>query len=115
MKKGNYFGTEIDGKWWKRYRAPAFFARGNGEFWMDEKGIHFQKLLTKTPLTIRWSEASGASLGKSHAGRWALGRPILKIAFRREGENLSAGFYLSSDWSEMEAFASDLDRRIKGR
>jgi hypothetical protein len=112
MKRGNYFGTESEDKWWKRYRAPAFFARGNGEFWMDEEGIHFLKLLTKTPLTIGWSEASGAMLGMSHGGRWALGRPILKVAFRRQGEELVAGFYLSGDWPEMEAFAADLDRRI---
>jgi hypothetical protein len=57
---------------------------------MDEEGIHFLKLLTKTLLTIGWSEGSGASLGKSHAGRWALGRPILKVAFRSEGEDLEA-------------------------
>ena len=44
MKKGNYFGTEIDGKWWKRYRAKGFFARGNGEFTMDEEGIRFLRI-----------------------------------------------------------------------
>mgnify|MGYP001567496802 CR=1 FL=1 len=38
MKKGNYLGTEIDEKWWKRYRSPGFFARGSGEFWM---GVRF--------------------------------------------------------------------------
>jgi len=111
-KQGNYFGTEIDGRWWKRYRAPAFFARGNGELWLDEEGLHFLKKLTKAPLTITWAEGTGASLGKSHAGRWALGRPVLKVAFRRDDLDLSAGFYLSSDWSEMEQFAADLTRRF---
>ena len=113
MKKGNYFGTEIDGKWWRRYRGPAFFARGNGEFSMDEEGIHFLKKLTSSPLTIRWDEATGATLGKGHAGRWAMGRPVLKIAFQRDGEDLEAGFFLSSDWTEMERLAADISLKTK--
>ena len=112
MKKGNYFGTEIDGKWWKRYRAPGFFARGNGEFSMDKAGIHFARLLIKEPLRIAWSEARTAALGKGHAGRWAMGRPVLKIGFERDGASLVAGFYLSSDWAEMEQLAADLTTRI---
>lgn len=112
MKKGNYFGTEIDGKWWKRYRAPGLFARGNGEFAMDDEGIHFRRLLTKEPLTISWTEARSVTLGKGHAGRWAMGRPILKIAFERDGSDLTAGFYLSSDWSEMKQLAADLNAKL---
>jgi hypothetical protein len=30
--KAQYVGTEVDGRWWKRYRAAGFFARGNGSF-----------------------------------------------------------------------------------
>ena len=111
-KKGNYFGTEIGGRWWKRYRAPAFFARGNGELWFDEEGLHFLKTLTKSPLTITWAEGTAAELGKWHAGRWALGRPVLKVAFRRNDLELVAGFYLSSDWPEMEQLAADLAGRF---
>ena len=112
MKKGNYFGTEIDGTWWRRYRAPTFFARGNGEFSMDEAGIHFRKTLTSEPLTIAWDEARSATLGKSHAGRWALGRPVLKIGFERGGQSLCAGFFLSSDWAEMGQLADDLQHNM---
>lgn len=112
MKKGNYFGTEIDGKWWKRYRAPGFFARGNGEFTMDETGIHFLRLLTKQPLTITWGEAHSATLGKGHAGRWAGGRPVLKIGFTRDGSQLVAGFHLSRDWAEMEQLADNLNAKL---
>lgn len=114
MKKGNYFGTEVDGKWWRRYRGPGFFARGNGEFSMDETGMHFRKVLTKEPLTIGWNEATKATLGKGHAGRWAMGRPVLKVEFERDGSSLTAGFYLTSDWTEMERLADDLTARIAG-
>jgi hypothetical protein len=112
MKKGNYFGTEVDGRWWKRYRAPGFFARGNGEFSMDETGIHFLRTLTKQPLSIHWSEARSATLGKGHAGRWAMGRPVLKIAFSRESQELVAGFNLSSDRAEMEQLAGDINTKL---
>ena len=60
-KKGNYLGTEVDGRWWRRYRAPTFFARGNGELWLDEDGLHFLRRMTKTPLSISWSEGSRRS------------------------------------------------------
>ena len=113
MKSGNYFGTEIDDKWWKRYRGPSFFARGNGEFWMDEDGIQFRRQLTKTPLLIHWGEITDASLGKWHAGRWGGGRPILRINFHRGDQVLCAGFSLSKGWDEMETLASDLRKRTQ--
>lgn len=114
MKQGGYFGTEVDGKWWKRYKGRAFFARGNGEFWMDDDGIHFRKLLTERPLTIRWHEMTDADLSRTHAGRWATGRPILQVMFQRDGHDLVAGFLLSRNWDDMEELASDLRRKIAG-
>jgi len=112
-KKGNYFGTEIDRKWWKRYRKDGLFARGNGRFWLDEEGIRFHKLLTRSPLLIRWEEITGATLGKWHAGRWAAGRPVLKVDFVRGGLNLCAGFYLSSDRQQMQRLADDLTTKAR--
>jgi hypothetical protein len=51
-------------------------------------------------------------LGRSHAGRWAMGRPVLKVGFEREGLSLTAGFYLSSDWDEMQRLVDDLRRKM---
>ena len=112
MKKGNYVGTEVGGSWWKRYRGTGFFARGNGEFWLDEDGLHLLRKLTKAPLSITWVERSGATLGTWHAGRWIRERPILKVRFARDGLDLSAGFYLVQGWPPMEQPAADLNRRI---
>jgi hypothetical protein len=117
MKKGNYLGTEIDGVWCKRYRAAGFFARGSGEFWMDETGISFRRLLTEAPLTIPWGAITGSSLGSWHAGQWILGRPILKIEFQRDDRRLCAGFCLSrtkdrAEWQRMEQLVADLERKL---
>ncbi len=113
--KGNYFGTEIDRKWWKRYKSDGLFARGNGEFWMDEEGIHFHKMLTKNPFVIFWTEIKSSDLGKWHAGQWAAGRPILKIDFERNSLKLCAGFLISKDWNQMEILSRDLNARLQKR
>ena len=120
MKKGNYLGTEVDETWWKRYRGAGFFARGSGEFWMDETGICFRRLLTGSPLAIAWAEMTGAKLATWHAGQWVLGRPIPKVAFVRDGRHLSAGFCFSrgkdrGDRQWMEELVDDLNLRIAGR
>ena len=111
-KKGSYLGTELGGSWWRRYRSHGFFARGNGELWLDSEGLHFRKYLTRTPLSISWQEMTGARLGTWHAGAWGASRPVLKIDFERDGLTLSAGFILSKSWQAMEQLAADLRRRI---
>ena len=114
MKRGNYFGTERAGKWWRRYRAPGFFARGNGDFAMDARGITFQRKLITEPVVIAWDEMAAADLAKWHAGRWAMGRPILRVRFRRDGEDLVAGFYLGEEWDEIRRLAEDINARLAG-
>jgi len=111
-KRGSYFGTEIERRWWNRFREDGFFARGNGELWLDKDGLHFLRRLTTKPLVIRWTEITGIRLGRWHAGRWAMTFPILKVDFRRRSRDLSAGFLLSRNWSHMEAFARELRRKV---
>lgn len=113
MKQGHYFGTEIDGKWWKRYREPGYFARGSGGFDLDAAGIHFDRKLAKEPLLINWDEVTSAQLGKWHAGQWGARRPVLKVWFDRDGVSMSAGFTLSKDWPEMEQFAAAINARAR--
>lgn len=113
--RGTYFGTEVNDAWWRRYLARGFFARGLGELSLDEEGIHFKKAITNTSLSIAWGEATGAELSRWHCGRWGLGRPILKVHFLREDKPLVAGFVLSPDWDEMQAFTDDLQQRIEAR
>lgn len=115
MKRGSYYGTEIDGKWWRRYRAAGFFARGNGELWLDATGLHFRKVLTRVPLSISWDEVTAFRLAKWHCGRPGYGHPLLKVDFVRAGMNLTAGFRLPGDPGEMERFVEDLGDKLNRR
>ena len=94
--RGNYSGTTIDRRWWRRYRGKTFFARGSGGLWLEEEeGLFFRRYLTKRPLFIPFSAMTGIRSAKWHGGRWGAGRDFLVIDWRAEGLSLSSGFLLS--------------------
>jgi hypothetical protein len=96
---GHYLGTEIDEKWWKRYLRKGFFARGSGEYWYDAEAFYFLRYLTADPIIIRFADVVDLKVGTWHAGRWALGRSVVKLLWSREGQSLSSGFVLPSEES----------------
>lgn len=95
-QKGHYFGTEIDESWWKRYTRDKLFARGVGEYWYDDSAFYFRRYLTKTPIVLHYADIIELKTGHWHSGRWAAGRPILKIIWQHKGIRLSSGFLLTS-------------------
>jgi hypothetical protein len=101
-KAGHYMGTEIDEKWWKRYRKDGFFARGRGICWYDEKAFYFLKLLAKEPIRIPLDQIIDLRIAKWHPGQWAGGNPVLKIIWKRDGLLLSSGFLLSKKREDIE-------------
>lgn len=105
---GKYFGTEIDEKWWKRYRKNKMFARGNGTFSYDEQSILFLRLVTRTPLAIEFEKILEFKIGKWHAGQWGAGKPILKIVWKKDNQLLSSGFSLSTESGEIQEVLSEL-------
>jgi len=113
-KEGAYLGTEIGGKWWKRYKRDRLFARGSGTYWLGDDGFYFLRYLTKTPMFIPYSAVSEVELGKWHAGRWAMGRPVLKLVWRKGDLKLSSGFVVSRDDVETMSLKVELERRIGG-
>lgn len=94
-RKGLYLGTEIDEKWWKRYKKNKMFARGNGQYRYDDQGFYFHRYLTKEPMFIPWGSITEIKLGKSHAGRRFLRMFVLKIVWRRDDMRMSSGFLVS--------------------
>jgi len=111
-KKGGYLGTEIDRKWWKRYKKDGMLARGNGEFWMDAEGMHFHRYLLKTEVFIPWKSMTGFDLGKWHAGKWLMSYPAIKVDWEKDSQKLCSGFVLSKDWDEARQFIADLAEKI---
>jgi hypothetical protein len=110
--KGRYLGTEIDEKWWKRYRKDKFFARGSGEYWFGDSGLYFRRYLTRHPIEIPFTKVIEVKMGKSHAGKWLLGSRVLKLIWEKDGMKLSSGFIVSRNQQETEAVMADLKRRF---
>jgi hypothetical protein len=114
-KAGHYLGTEINERWWRRYGRDGFLARGNGKYWFDEDELCFLRYLTSEPLKISYDEIENISTGTWHAGRWNLGRPIVKLHWERNGMQLSSGFVVGKDQRETEEFIVRLMRRVTRR
>lgn len=112
-RKGHYSGTEINEKWWKRYRKDGMFARGTGEYWYDSDSFYFMRYLTKTPMAIRLGDVKEIKAGRWHAGQWAGGRPIMKIIWQKGSLMLSSGFIVSKSRTEAEEIMRDLETHIK--
>jgi hypothetical protein len=114
MKKnvGAYLGTEIDERWWKRYRKDGFFARGNGEYWLENDGLYFRRYLTKKPLFVPYHKVQELRLGKWHAGQWRMGKPILKIIWAKEDLRLSSGFVIPGPLQEALNLKAELEKNL---
>ncbi len=112
-QKGQYLGTEVSGKWWKRYRERNYFSRGNGEWWYNEQGFYFLRYFAKEPIFIPLNSIIGFKIGKWHSGRWALGNNIFKIIWKKDNLELSSGFIVSNGREEAVKLKEILAGRIK--
>lgn len=111
----NYLGTEVDHKWWKRYRGEGFFMRGNGHVWLEDDALCFTRLMLKSALRIPIHRMSGASIGKWHGGTWFAGRPVVKIEWsNEEGAVLTTGIGVR-DLGTAESLVDDLVSQISHR
>lgn len=111
-QKGLYLGTEINEKWWKRYVKGGFLARGNGEFWIDDKGFYFLRYLIREPIFIPFESMVEIKPGKWHSGKWVFGNLILKIIWKKDGLMLSSGFLVSKNKKEIIELKKTLEGKI---
>jgi hypothetical protein len=109
---GKYFGTEINEKWWKRYRQQKMLARGSGTFWSDDQAILFHRKLTREPITIPFRNIIGFKVGKWHAGQWGGGAEVLKVLWRKESQKLSSGFVVSGFEKSADELIGELEALI---
>jgi len=113
-KRGHYLGTELGGKWWRRYSKDGFLARGIGEYWIDTSAIFFRRYLRETPIVIFFGDVLDVKVGKWHSGRWAGGLPVVKIVWKKAENLLSSGFVFSRDSSETAALVQEI-RSLAGQ
>jgi len=111
-ERGHYLGTEIDRKWYKRYRQDGLFARGLGDYWIDGDVLLFQRYLTRTPLSIPLRRVEAVELGKWHAGRWVGGERAIKLIWEHDGKQLSSGFVFTRTAPEAVRRADELRELI---
>jgi hypothetical protein len=107
-KRGHYLGTEIDGKWWRRYAKDGLLARGIGDFGMDESAFFFRRYLTDAPIMIAFRDVLDVKVGKWHSGKWAGGQPVVKIIWKKAENRLSSGFVLSRDAAETDSLVQKI-------
>ena len=110
---GQYYGTEVDGKWWKRYRNSGFFARGMGQYWLDERGLNFRRYLLPNEIHIPYHAIVRVKLGKWHAGKWGAGRPVLKIEWQEREQHLISGFTIMQNQDYMTSLRDAIASRLK--
>lgn len=108
---GKYFGTEINGKWWRRSTKNKMLARGNGKFSYDDVSIFFLRTLTKIPITIDLAHITGFSTGTWHGGQWGGGKTIIKVLWRDGKYELSSGFYIATGEMDVDDLLIELQQR----
>lgn len=108
--KGAYLGTEIGGKWYRRYSAKPWFMRGNGEYRFENGTLYFRRYLTKEPLELPLSKITRITLSSWHAGRWAIGKRILQFHWPADGQELSSGFVFTRTAQEAEDLKREFER-----
>jgi hypothetical protein len=111
-RRGRYLGTEIDGKWWKRYMKDGLMMRGNGVHWYDRSTFWFLRYLSQDPIAIPFEKMTGVRVGTWHAGRWALGLPIIKFVWENQGQSLTSGFVLAYESQEALRILEELKQCI---
>lgn len=108
---GKYFGTEINGKWWRRFTKNKMLARGNGKFSYDDVSISFLRTLTKTPITIDFVRITGFNTGTWHGGQWGGGKTIIKVLWKDGKHVLSSGFYVAAGEMDVDDLLFELQQR----
>lgn len=107
--QGGYLGTEMDGKWYRRYMAEGFFARGSGRWWFEEDAFCFRRKLLKTPMRIPFAAVTGVRVGSWHAGKWVLRPVAVKVDWELDGRALSSGFVFAKSHEGARQMAAHLE------
>jgi hypothetical protein len=92
-KRGQYLGTKVEHKWWRRYTEEGFTMRGRGEYWIQDGSLYFQHHTSQHPIRLPLHQVSEIKI--CPCGERTGGIPILKLVWEKDGRWLSSGFVLS--------------------
>jgi hypothetical protein len=92
-KCGQYLGTRVEHKWWRRYTEGGFFSRGTGEYWIKDGSLFFEHHASQQTISLPLHKLSEIKVCPCR-GR-AGGIPIIKLVWEKDGRWLSSSFILS--------------------
>ena len=92
-KPGQYLGTRVEHKWWRRYNKEGFFTRGIGEYWVKDGSLFFQHRTKRKPIRLPLRSLTEIKVCPCKAR--TKGMPIIKLVWRKDGRWLSSEFVLT--------------------
>ncbi|BBD07862.1 hypothetical protein [Desulfovibrio ferrophilus] len=107
--KGSYLGTEMDFKWYRRYRADGYFVRGSGEWWFTEDAFCFKRKLLATPMEIPFASIVNVRTGTWHAGKWVIRPVVVKLDWHLDGRQLCSGFVFAKTHEGTRQMAAHIE------
>lgn len=110
--KGKYYGTEINRRWWKRFRQKPFFARGNGVLLVSDESLSFSRKLLAEPIVIPFSKITEITSGTWHAGQWGGKQTIIKIVWNNDNLQLCSGISIEIPNDEVQILLERLQHRL---
>jgi len=92
-RSGQYLGTKIEHKWWRRYSKGGFSTRGIGEYWIKDGSLFFQQHTKRNPIHLPLQSLIEIKICpcKNKTG----GMPVIKLVWENDGYWLSSSFILS--------------------
>ena len=104
--RGQYLGTRIEHKWWRRYTKEGFFTRGIGEYWIKDGSLFFQHRSKRKPFSLPLRSLAEIKVCPCH-GR-TRGIPVIKLVWEKDGKWLSSGFAISDIVDETSGLLKSL-------
>ena len=107
-KRGQYLGTEIDHKWWRRYRKGGFSTRGVGEYWIKDGSLFFQHRARQNPICLPLQNIVEIVLCPCKQRFRTGNKPIVRLTWQKGDRWLSSGFALSEGIVEASGLLASL-------
>ena len=107
-RRGQYLGTRVEHKWWRRYTKEGFFTRGIGEYWIKDGSLFFQHRNKQKPIALPLRNIVEIKLCPYQRRTQIKGAPIIKLVWEKDGSWLSSGFILSRNPEETSRLLTNL-------